>query len=144
MAILTFVPRGKSYHVPEGRFPAKILNVAIKEKNEVKQECTIYFSVKVLGSERYDYRAKAIHNLNLQPDSPLRKFTEGLLGKNFFEERSDNFIDLDAILQGRECEVEIEHGQHDAEKHKFPFVKVKSICPLKQPQEPQAKKETIK
>jgi hypothetical protein len=123
------IPREKTYKLLEGHYRAKIVGVINKPaKSGEGIVCCIHFEVQVRGRERYDCCARAIFPLDLSPNSQLRCFLEGLLGKQFFTDRSGQPLDLNRVLGDLDCEIDLVHGKHDP-KYEWPMVVVESASP---------------
>ena len=136
MSTEVIIPRERTYKLNPGRFRSKIQNVTLKKaKGSNKQNCCINFEAQVPGMERYECCARAVFPLDLKPDSPLRDFLEGLLGGQFFSERSGLPIDLNEILRDKDCEIKVVHGPHDESKFDWPMVLVQSAVPVTTPQD---------
>jgi hypothetical protein len=125
------IPREKNFKLNAGHFRAKIPNVTfVRAKKSDNMNCCINFDVQVPGMERFECCARSVFPLDLQPGSALRTFLEGLLGSQFFSERSGQPINLDTVLRGLDCEIEIVHGPHNKEKYDWPMVLVESARPV--------------
>ena len=125
------IPRETSFELPEGRFRAQIsgLKPFIKQAGQGPQDwIRIHFEVHIPGlSERVDTRAARSFKLDLHPGSEFRNWLTGLLGKEYFRERSGQQISLDSLLN-TECEVELEHFY--GKGYEKPLVVVASIRPV--------------
>jgi hypothetical protein len=60
----------------------------------------------------------------------MRTFWEGLLGCHYFKTKSNQAIDLQKLLVGKSCEIELIHAKHDEDRFDFPLVDVESIHSL--------------
>jgi hypothetical protein len=127
------IPRERTYKLPEGHYHAKVQGAAIKAaKNSDTSNCVIHFSdVQVRGLDRWDCCARAIFPLDLSAGSHLRCFLEGLLGSQFFIDHAGQPLDLDAVLRGMECEINVVHGKHDESKFDWPMVLVVAAHPAR-------------
>lgn len=125
------IPREKYYKLNEGRFRSLIQNVTFnKAKGTNGTNCCIHFEVQVPGMERYECCARAVFPLDLKPGSQLREFLEGLLGAQFFSDRSGQPVDLNAVLRNKDCEIDLVHGPHDEERFDWPMVLVTKARPI--------------
>jgi len=124
------IPRETSFELPEGRYRANIsgLKPFTKQAGRGPQDwIKIYFEVHIPGlSERFDTRAWRSFKLSLTPGSELRNWLAGLLGQDYFKERSGQQMSLDSLLN-TECEVELEHFY--GQGYEKPLVVVASIRP---------------
>lgn len=124
------IPREKNFDLPEGRFKAHISNLTpqIKQAGSGPQDWVrISFGVTVPRlSERYDTMAGRNFKWDFNPGSDLRNFLSGLLGKEWFAQRSGQNVCFDSLV-GMECEVELEHKQ--GEGYDKPLVLVTNIRP---------------
>jgi len=129
--IIAEIPREVTFDLPQGRYRAKIsgLKPSIKQAGQGPQNwIKIQFDVQIPGmSERIDTRAGRPFKLEFNPGSELRNWLSGLLGKEFFRERSGQQVSLDWLLN-TECEVELEHFY--GKGYDKPLVVVASIHPV--------------
>jgi hypothetical protein len=125
------IPRETSFELPEGQYRASIsgLKPFTKQSGRGPQDwIRIHFDVHIPGlSERVDTRAARSFKLDLHPGSEFRNWLTGLLGKEFFKERSGQQISLDSLLNAK-CQVELEHFY--GQGYKTPLVVVASIRPV--------------
>lgn len=124
------VPKDSTFKLPEGRFKAIITQYKVKEINKSSgssQIATILFEVFVPGQERYECLARKIVPVDLRPGSAMRKMIESLLGPDFFKGKSDQPIDMRALLVGRACEVVLVHAKHDDDRYDWPLVDVECV-----------------
>jgi hypothetical protein len=129
---ITIVPKDSTFKLPAGRFKAMIVQYKVKdvEKSSGKSHtATIMFEVFVPGKENYECLARKVVPVDLKAGSFMREFLEGLLGPSYFKSKSNQAIDLQKLLVGQSCEVELIHAKHDEEKYDFPLVDVESIHP---------------
>jgi hypothetical protein len=130
MSTEVVIPREQTYKLNPGRFRAKIQNVTFKKAKGTKgQNCCLHFEAQVPGMERYECCARAVFPLDLQPNSQLRTFLEGLLGTQFFSERAGQPVDLNAVLRNKDCEIDLVHGPHDEDRFDWPMVLVANASP---------------
>jgi hypothetical protein len=126
------IPKDSTFKLPQGRFRAVISQYKVKEEDTNRGKshtATIMFEVLVPGKENYECLARKVVPVDLRAGSPMREFLEGLLGPAYFKSKSNQAIDLQKLLLGQECEVELIHAKHDEEKYDFPLVDVESIRP---------------
>jgi len=125
------IPREVTFELPEGQYRASIsgLKPYTKQSGRGPQDwIRILFDVHIPGlSERCDTRAGSNFKLDLNPGSELRNWLTGLLGKEYFKERSGQQVSLDSLLN-TECEVELEHFY--GKGYEKPLVVVASIRPV--------------
>ena len=108
-----YIAKDVTYKLPEGRFRAKITRVdkrLVKGARDGRKNVIIHFEVFIKGKERFECCARATFPDDDSRNSALRFFLEDLLGKEFFIEHTDEKIDLDKILRGLDCEIELVHG----------------------------------
>jgi hypothetical protein len=105
------IPREVTWDLPEGNYPAKL----IRMKKEIKQSrqgpkemVKFYFEVDVPSLPHLNCMAGRRFENSLNPGSDLRNWLEGLLGRQYFLNRSGQKIDLEALIE-TECEVALEH-----------------------------------
>ena len=126
------IPRESCFDLPEGRYRATISTIRphIKQGNQGAHEwIKISFYVHIPGlSEQYDTCAGRNFKLDLNPGSDLRNWLTGLLGKEFFRDRSGQQMDFDSLI-GTECEVELKHFQ--GKGYDKPLVVVFGIHPVR-------------
>ncbi len=134
--ITATIPRDTNYDLPEGGYRARVsgLRPFIKQAGQGPQDwIRIFFEVHIPGlSEKLDARAARNFKLDLSPGSELRNWLTGLLGKEYFKERSGQEVSLDSLI-GTECEVELEHywGKDNWGKdYNKPHVNVARVHPL--------------
>ena len=133
MNVIIEIPKERTYKLPYGRFKAGIAKVDSKPAKSGSDQlnCIIHFSnIQIAGMELWDCCARAIFPFDLHSNSQLRNFLEGLLGEEFFVERSGQGIDLNAVLKGMDCEIDIAHGPHDEDKFDWPMVLVPNVYPV--------------
>jgi hypothetical protein len=126
------VPKDSTFKLLQGRFSAVITQYRVKDVDTVRgqsQTATILFDVNVPGMENYECLARKVVPVDLRAGSAMRKFLEGLLGANYFKGKSNQAIDLQKLLVGKACEIELIHTKHDEERFDFPLVDVESIHP---------------
>jgi hypothetical protein len=126
------VPKDSTFKLPEGRFCAIISAYKVKDVDTVRgksQTATILFDVNVPGMENYECLARKVVPVDLRAGSAMRKFLEGLLGANYLRGKSNQAIDLQKLLVGKACEIDLIHTKHDEERFDFPLVDVESIHP---------------
>jgi hypothetical protein len=125
------IPREVSFELPEGRYWGHIsgLRPFIRQAGQGPQDwIRIHFDLHIPGlSERVDTRAARNFKLDLNPGSEFRNWLTGLLGKEYFKERSGQQVSLDCLLN-TECEVELEHFY--GKGYEKPLVVVASIRPV--------------
>ena len=139
------IPKDSTFKLPEGRFPAQISQFKVKEVVSGKGKTAtamILFDVLVPGMENYECLARKVMPLDLKSGSLMRRFLESLLGANFFKSKSNQPVDLQKILVGQLCWVELIHAKHDEDRFDFPLVDINAIEP-RQP-EPEPVKEVGK
>jgi hypothetical protein len=126
------IPREVTFELPEGGYRAHISGFRpfIKQARQGPQDwLKILFDVQIPGlSERFDTRAWRSFKLSLSPGSELRNWLIGLLGKEYFKERSGQQMSLDSLVS-TECEVELEHFY--GKGYEKPLVVVASIRPVR-------------
>ena len=126
------IPREVSFELPEGQYRAHIsgLKPFTKQSGRGPQDwIRMHFDVHIPGlSETVDTRAARSFKLDLHPGSEFRNWLSGLLGKEFFKERSGQQMSLDSLVN-TECEVELEHFY--GEGYEKPLVVVASIRPVR-------------
>jgi hypothetical protein len=126
---LVTVPKDSTFKLPEGRFRAVISAFKVKDVDTVRGKspsATILFEVSVPGLENYECLARKVVPVDLKIGSSMRTFLEGLLGSNYFRGKSNQAIDLQKVLVGQVCEIELIHAKHDEERFDFPLVNVES------------------
>jgi hypothetical protein len=125
------IPLEVTFELPEGRYQASIssLKPYTKPSGRGPQNwIRILFDVHIPGlSERMETRAGRNFKLDLNPGSEFRNWLTGLLGKEYFKERSGQQISLDSLLNS-ECEVELKHFYGPG--YEQPLVVVASIRPV--------------
>ena len=133
------IPREVTFELPEGRYRATFSGIRplIKQANQGAHEwIRMLFEVHIPGlSEQYDACAGRNFKLDLNPGSDLRNWLTGLLGKDFFRDRSGQQMNLDSLL-GTECEVELKHFY--GKGYDKPLVVVAGIHPVRSSQPTQA------
>jgi hypothetical protein len=130
---ITTVPKDSTFKLPEGRYKAVITNYKTKDVDRVRgksQTATIIYEVVVPGMENYECLARKVVPVDLRTGSPMRTFLEGLLGCQYFKGKSNQAIDLQKLLVGQLCEIELIHTKHDEERFDFPLVDVEAMHPL--------------
>ena len=138
---ITTVPKDSTFKLPQGRFKAVIATYKVKDVDTVRgkaQNATILYEVSVPGMENYECLARKVVPVDLRNGSPMRTFLEGLLGSQYFKGKSNQPIDLQKLLVGQLCEVELIHAKHDEDRFDFPLVDVDSMYP-RQPEPDQPK-----
>jgi hypothetical protein len=131
------VPKPTTYQLPECTAKAKISRVTVKApkgSRSSKDSACIHLNVEVQGMERYECCARAVFPFDLEDGSPLRCFIENLLGKKWLENLAGQRVDLNALLSGRDCEIDLIHGKHD-DDYDWPMVLVESVRPVPAPVE---------
>ncbi len=121
-------------------FQSRVAQYKVKdvEKSSGKsQTATILFEVFVPGKENYECLARKAVPVDLRAGSYMTSFLEGLLGPNYFKTKSNQAIDLQKLLVGQLCGVELIHAKHDENMFDFPLVDVEALYP----QTPDAPKE---
>lgn len=132
MSTEIMIPRERTYKICPGHYRAQVQNVVFKKaKTSDAQNCCINFEVYVPGMERYECVARAVISLDLRPGSQLRIFLESLLGSQYFTEHAGLPIDLNQVLRGLDCEIDVVHGPHDQEKYDWPMVLVVNATPVR-------------
>lgn len=138
MSTEIIIPKERTYKIQPGHYRAKIEHVTFKKaKGSEGQNCCIHFIAQVPGMERYDCCARAIFPLDLRPGSQLRTFLEGLLGKQYFAERTGLAIDLSQVVRELDCEIDVIHGPFNEEKYDWPMVMVVNTRLVTPPIKPQ-------
>ena len=124
------IPREVTFDLPEGQYRASIsgLKPYTKQSGRGPQDwIRILFDVHVpVLSEKFGTMAGRSFKLDLNPGSELRNWLTGLLGKEFFKERSGQQVSLDSLLNTK-CELELEHVY--GKGYEKPLVVVSSIRP---------------
>ncbi len=129
---ITTVPKDSTFKLPQGRFKAVITHYKVKDVDTVRgksQTATILFEVCVPGLENYECLARKVVPVDLKSRSPMRTFLEGLLGLNYFKSKSNQAIDLQKLLVGQLCEIDLIHTKHDEDRFDFPLVDVEAVYP---------------
>jgi hypothetical protein len=124
------IQKESTFKLPQGHYPAQVTQFKVKEVSSAKgksQSATILFEVWVPGMENYECIARKVVPLDLKAGSVMRRFLEGLLGDSYFKTKSNQAIDLQSVLVGKTCWVELIHTKHDADRFDFPLVDVESI-----------------
>ncbi len=124
------VPKESTFDLPEGCYKARLSDVRrfIKQTSKGAQDWVRFlFEAEIPGlSERLNTIAGRSFKLDVNPGSDLRNFLSGLLGHQFFADRSGQKVDLEA-LGGTDCEIQLEHcWGKDYEK---PLVVVARVAP---------------
>ena len=106
------IPKETSFDLPEGCYKSQVSGVRpiIKQTSRGSQDWVrVLFDVQVPGlSERLEAMAGRNFKLDVNPGSDLRNFLVGLLGQQFFADRSGQKVDLESLV-GKECEIQLEH-----------------------------------
>ena len=119
---ITTVPKDSTFKLPQGRFKAVITHYKTKDVDTVRgksQTATILFEVCVPGLENYECLARKVVPVDLRTGSPMRTFLESLLGCQYFKTKSNQVVDLQKILVGQLCEIELIHTKHDEDRFDF-------------------------
>jgi hypothetical protein len=138
---ITF-PREKNFHLPECRARAKIKYFEVKPARGAKDGSKtgfIHFDADIKGMERFECCARAIFPCEDGQWSKLKLFLQPLLGRDFFLQHSNQRIDLNSVLRGMDCEIDLVHGKHD-EKYDWPMVLVENVYPITPAKEADSKK----
>lgn len=137
-----YIAKDVTYKLPEGRFRAKITRVdkrLAKGARDGRKNVIIHFEVFIQGKERFECCARATFMDDESRNSGLRNFLEDLLGKAFLASHTDQKIDLDKVLRGLDCEIQLVHGKHH-EKFDWPLVLVENVYPIIEVKEVDPKK----
>ena len=106
------IPKETTFDLPEGCFKAQVSGVRqfIKQTSRGAQEWVRFlFDVQVPGlSYRLNTVAGRSFKLDVNPGSDLRNFLVGLLGQQFFADRSGQKVDLEGLNQ-TDCEIQLDH-----------------------------------
>jgi hypothetical protein len=124
------VPKGTNFHIPEGKYRAKIKNVrklTIQKLDGSGQVLRILFEVRVPSLPSSENLAKAEFKIDLNSGSELRNVISRLLGKQVLLDAADSSFDLEQLV-GTDVEIEIEHVTTSRrEEYAYPLVKVIDI-----------------
>ena len=128
--LVVSVPKDTNFHIPEGKYRAKISSVKKVPKQKINDNCDmlrILFEVLVPKLHRMVNLAKAEYPLNMHGGSELRNVLTRLLGKQVFADAAGDSFDLEQ-LTGMDVEIEIEHViTNRRDEYTYPLVKVRDI-----------------
>jgi hypothetical protein len=124
--LLVAIPKETNFHIPEGKYRAKIVDVRKKFMEKLSgttEMLKLMFHVQVPSLQRTINLASAEFKLDLNSGSELRNLLVRLFGKDALVDE----FDLERLINV-DVEVEIEHViTSRREEYVYPLVKVRDI-----------------
>ena len=128
--LLVAVPKSTNFHIPEGKYLAKISSVRklfMEKANGTGELLKVMFDVTVPSLPKTINLAKAEFKLDLNPGSELHNLCTRLCGKQTMNEAAGGTFDL-ATLENKAVDIEIEHViTTRRDEYQYPLVKVRDI-----------------
>lgn len=127
------VPRDTNFHIPEGRYRAKITRVKmerVQKLDSVGDVVKLLFGVQVPSLPRTVNLARAEFRFDMNKGTELRNILTRLFGKEALSEAAGETFDLEKLVN-LDVEIQTEHIiTNRRDEYSYPLVRV---CDIQKP-----------